>query len=177
MAAPDSKPKPRVGISACLLGEPVRYDGGDKRDACIIDSLSDCFEWVPVCPEVGAGLGVPRSPVQLVALSDRLRALGVADRSLDVTPALEAFSHSWLEQFSDLSGFILKSRSPSCGLHDTPHFDAQRETQALGGGLFTRLLLQRHPRLPVEDELGLHDPQRRQHFIARVLAYAGGKAV
>ncbi|MFC1684441.1 DUF523 domain-containing protein [Pseudomonadota bacterium] len=167
-----NSPKPRVGISACLLGEPVRYDGGDKRDPCITDTLADCFEWLPVCPEVGAGLGVPRPPVKLVAESGQLLALGVDNPSLDVTDALESFSRAWLEELSDLSGFILKSRSPSCGLHDTLRFDAQGEEQGRGDGLFTRILIQCYPHLPVEDENGIHDPVRRKRFISRVLTYA-----
>lgn len=171
MSSPSAPSKPRVGISACLLGEPVRYDGGHKRDACIIDTLSERFEWLPVCPEAGAGLGVPRPPVQLVTGPERLRALGVDDPSLDVTSALESFSHDWLEGLSDISGFILKSRSPSCGLYDTPCFDAQGLECSQGGGLFTRLLIERYPQLPLEDEAGIHDPERRQYFIDRVLAY------
>lgn len=170
--------KPRIGISACLLGEPVRYDGGHKRDACIIDTLSDHFEWLPVCPEAGAGLGVPRPPVRLVVGPQGLRALGVDDPSLDVTDTLESFSRDWLEGLSGISGFILKSRSPSCGLYDSPYFDPQGVGQSQGGGLFTRLLIERYPHLPLEDEAGIHDPERRQRFIDRVLAYVNeGKAV
>lgn len=172
MTSPRATNKLRIGISACLLGEPVRYDGGDRRNAAIIDTLGDYFDWVPVCPEVGAGLGVPRPSVRLVDLSGQLRALGVADPSLDVTRTLEAFSHDWLDGAQDLSGFILKSRSPSCGLHDTPRFNAQGEEQCRGEGLFTRILIRSYPHLPLEDEIGLQDPHRRQCFVARVQAYA-----
>jgi uncharacterized protein YbbK (DUF523 family) len=171
---PNVSVKPRVGISACLLGEPVRYDGGHKRDACIIDTLSDCFEWLPVCPEAGAGLGVPRPPVRLVTGPNGLQVLGVDDPALDVTDALKSFSQDWFEGLSDISGFILKSRSPSCGLYDTPCFDPQGMERSQGGGLFARLLIERYPRLPLEDENGIHDSQRRQAFIDRVLAYAEG---
>jgi len=101
----------------------------------------------------------------------------VDDPSLDVTDTLESFARDWLEQLQDISGFILKARSPSCGLYDTPCSDSQGLGQSLGGGLFTRLLIERYPHLPLEDEAGIHDPERRQRFIDRVLAYGdGGKA-
>jgi uncharacterized protein YbbK (DUF523 family) len=166
--------KPRIGISACLLGEPVRYDGGHKRDPFICEELARHFEFVPICPEAAAGLGVPRPPVQLVGDPARPRALGREDASLDVTQALEAFSHAWLQQLEGISGFIVKSRSPSCGLHDTPLFDSEGNIQGSGAGIFTRLLTELKPQLPVEDENGIHDPVRRERFLAQVSGYLRG---
>jgi uncharacterized protein YbbK (DUF523 family) len=163
--------KLKIGISACLLGEPVRYDGGHRRDAFICEGLDQRFEFIPFCPEAAAGLGVPRPPVQLVDSAGQLRALGVTDPSLDVTHALESFSHDWLKRLPDVSGFILKSRSPSCGITDTPLFDADGVELAKGAGLFTRMLRSRYPQMPVEDEVGIHDPVRRERFFAQVHGY------
>lgn len=129
------------------------------------------FRLLPLCPEVGAGLGVPRPPVQLVNSMGGLRAVGRDDASLDVTVALEKFACQQLPELHSIAGFIGKSRSPSCGLETTPLFDLTGSHYADGSGIFLRLLRQRYPRLPLEDELGIADPLRRAAFIQQVLAY------
>src|SRR5262245_56202454 len=141
----------RVGISACLLGQRVRYDGGHKRSPRISGPLGRIFEWVPVCPEVELGLGVPRDTLRLEARG-RSQRLAFSDRREDITRRMNAWSRHRLDQLEtlDLCGFILKSRSPSCGargvkLHRTgrPGPPARR-----GVGLFARALMRRYPRLP-----------------------------
>ena len=170
---PNLKPgkKPRIGISSCLLGQPVRYDGTDKRDDFICRTLSNQFELNPLCPEVSAGLGAPRPPVKLVGDIKHPQALGVEDATLNVTEALETFSHAWLHQPETISGYILKSRSPSCGLWDTPIFDGASDIQTKGAGIFARILTEHDPLLPVEDETGINNPARRKNFITRVECY------
>lgn len=165
--------KPRIGVSSCLLGEPVRYDGKDKRNAFICNRLSDYFEFVPICPEVSAGLGTPRPPVRLVGDPKRPQALGIekGNTNLNITAALEAFSRSWLTKSEVISGFILKSRSPSCGLWDTPIFDSAGNLAAKGAGIFARILMEHNHLLPVENETGINDPERRGNFITRVKIY------
>lgn len=160
-----------IGVSSCLLGEPVRYDGGHKRHALICEELARRFELVGVCPEAEAGLGVPRPPVMLVGDPIHPRALGVEDRGLDVTARLEAFAQDWARRHDDIAGLLLKSRSPSCGISDVPVFDSAGQAQAHGPGIFARVLRQQYPSLPMEDEAGIEDPVRRQQFVERVSAH------
>src|SRR3569832_1847803 len=108
--------KVRVGISACLLGERVRYDGNHKHDAYITGTLAKVFEFVAVGPEVAIGMGVPRPPIQLVGEAAQPRAIGVGDPALDVTAALTAYGRRMAVELDDISGYIFKAKSPSCGL-------------------------------------------------------------
>src|SRR5947199_7754815 len=109
--------KPRVGISACLLGERVRHDGGHKRDAWLVDVIGRDVHWVPVCPEVEAGFGTPREPMDLVRTQDGTIALMTKHTSRDVTATLRDFAVRRVEELAadDLSGYVLKANSPSCG--------------------------------------------------------------
>ncbi|VAX10262.1 Uncharacterized protein YbbK [hydrothermal vent metagenome] len=149
----------------------MRYDGTDKCDDFICNTLIDHFDLIPVCPEVGAGLGTPRPPVRLVGNPEYPQALGVDDADLNVTAALEAFAKRWLEQLENISGLILKARSPSCGLRDTPVFDHDGDIQVLEAGLFTRILMSHAPLLPMVDEVDINNLERRADFIAGVKAY------
>jgi len=158
--------KPRIAVSSCLLGNPVRYDGSDKYHAFICEYLAQQFELIAVCPEVG--LGTPRPPVRLTGNAQQILALGVEDPKLDVTAALISFAHEWLSQAKNIDGIILKSRSPSCGLSDTPIFDQQGQIQRQGSGLFTQILIQCYPQLPVIDEIGITDPKQRDAFISKI---------
>lgn len=167
-----SKHQPRLGVSACLLGHAVRYDGADKKHPFILNVLSQQCELVAVCPEAGAGLGVPRPPVRLVGDLHQARALGVDDPSLDVTVALLDYAHAQVNELSGLAGFIFKSRSPSCGLLDTPVFAAGATvTEMYGSGLFARTLVNAYPDLPVCDETMLDDADFVARFLERVRAY------
>jgi uncharacterized protein YbbK (DUF523 family) len=157
--------RPRVGVSACLLGESVRYDGRDKRSELVLE-LARTFELVPICPEVEIGLGVPREPIQLERREGVTKLLGVTSRR-DHTGAMTSFTARKLPELSGLSGYVLKSKSPSCGLTDTPLIG----TDEKGSGLFTAALRAAFPLLPVEDERSLEDPEVRARFVARVLAH------
>src|SRR5215510_238973 len=132
----------RVGISACLLGDKVRYDGGDKRDATIIETLGPMVEWVPVCPEVEAGFGTPREPMNLVRTEGGIRLMTV-DTVCDVTERLDAYSRRRVSElaFEDLSGYILKKDSPSCGLEGVKVYDAAGSFERSGRGRFAAALL------------------------------------
>ena len=154
--------RPRVGISACLLGERVRYDGGHKRHEWLVDVIGRDVHWVPVYPEVEAGFGTPREPMDLVCTPDGAVALITKHTHRDVTSTLKNFAVRRVEELAteDLSGYVLKADSPSCGLYDAP-----------SRGLFADALVARFPDLPVEDERQLADASRRRQFVDRVLAY------
>ncbi len=163
--------RPLIAVSSCLLGEPVRYDGGERRSSAICDILATEFRLLPLCPEFEAGLGVPRPPVQLVGPRGQLRAVGRDDPTLDVTAALEGYARQKMSELGSIAGFIGKSSSPSCGLDTTPLFDQAGNQYADGSGIFIQMLRRHYPLMPMEDELGIADPARRADFIRRVMAY------
>lgn len=162
--------KIRVGISACLLGDKVRYDGNHKHDAFITGTLGKVFEFIPVCPEVAIGMGVPRPPIRLVGHPLQPRAVGVADPSLDVTTPLTAYGRRMGVELKGISGYLFKSRSPSCGVWRVKVYDGGAAAKQ-GTGLFAREIVTRQPLLPVEEEGRLGDPTLRENFITRVFAY------
>ena len=155
----------RVLISACLLGEPVRYDGGDKRsEACL--ALGRALELVSLCPEVELGMGVPREPIDLRAVEGRLRLLGRSGR--DWSPAFREWAQARLEGLGPIHGALLKSKSPSCGL-EVPHHGGEPPR---GPGLWVQALLAADPDLPCLDERACADPAAREAFRRRVQARA-----
>ena len=162
----------RVGISACLLGDAVRYDGGDKRDSNLIAALAPLVEWVKVCPEVEVGMGTPREPVRLIESGGRVRMLTVTT-GVDYTEAMADYSRRRLDELAaaDLCGYVLKADSPSCGPAGVKLYDEGRAPARTGVGLFARALLDRFPDLPIEDEARLADPAIREQFVARLFAY------
>lgn len=162
--------RPRVGISACLLGDEVRYDGRHKRDAWLVEVLGRYVDWVRVCPEVEVGMGIPREPVRLVRMDDLLR-MRTYDNRHDYTAAMAAWARQRVEALADerLCGYVLKASSPSCGLADVPVFDEEGVARWRGRGLFADALVRRFPGLPVEDEGRLADPGVRESFMERVL--------
>jgi uncharacterized protein YbgA (DUF1722 family)/uncharacterized protein YbbK (DUF523 family) len=160
----------RVGISSCLLGETVRWDGGHKREPFLAESLASFVEWVPVCPELELGMGVPREPVQLVRAGRRVSMLGARSRR-DWTDAMDAFAARRVRALPDLCGYVLKKDSPSCGMERVKVRDASGVAKREGRGLFAEALLRAHPSLPVEEEGRLHDPALRENWIERVFAY------
>ncbi len=160
-----------IGISACLMGDPVRYNGSHKRSDWI-DVLGEYFELRRVCPEVAIGMGVPRQPVRLVDDSVRTRVLGVANSELDVTGPLAEYGVEVGDQSGDLYGFVLMERSPSCGLYSTKLYSADGELlPERTSGIFARALAAVNPDLPLVENIGLDDPVLREQFIARVFAY------
>ena len=162
----------RMGISACLLGQEVRFDGGHKKDAFLTDVLAPHVAWVPVCPEVEVGMGTPRETLRLVR--DRGRIRMVTTRSgVDHTEAMEAWGRDRVEALAaeDLDGYVLKKDSPSCGMERVKIYGSDGPGVRDGRGLFAQALLARLPLLPVEEEGRLCDPRLRENFIERVFAY------
>jgi uncharacterized protein YbbK (DUF523 family) len=162
-------PRPRVGISRCLLGDEVRYDGGHRLEPTLIDELGVSVEWVPVCPEVEIGMGVPREPIHLAADGRTMRLVGV-HTGVEWTDRMQAWAQRRLEELRclRLSGFVLKARSPSCGLRDVPIRNA-----GPGQGMFAAALMAAMPDLPVEDEERLRDAEVRARFLAHIRGYRG----
>lgn len=152
---------PRIGISRCLLGEQVRHDGGHKRDGFLIEALGRHVEWVPVCPEVELRLGTPREPMRLVGDSQAPRLITITT-GVDHTDAMNHFARQRVRELEalDLSGYVFKSDSPSCGI----------KTQD-GVGLFARVFMAHFLLMPIEEESRLHDPQAVKSFLERALAY------
>jgi uncharacterized protein YbbK (DUF523 family) len=150
----------RIGISRCLLGDAVRYDGGDKRDVLVLEEIGPEVEWVSVCPEVEIGMGTPREPIDLIPAGDGLHMIGQVSGN-DWTAPMRHFAAGRVASLRalGLSGYILKSGSPSCGLE--------------GPGLFARALMDALPDLPIADERQLQDAAARTDFLARVRAYRG----
>lgn len=161
----------RIGISSCLLGQQVRFDGNHKQDHYITGTLGDCFEFVPVCPEVGIGMGVPRPTIRLVGTPDNPRAVGVKNTDLDVTEKLIGYGEHMAGKLTRLSGYIFKSKSPSCGMERVKLYDAKGMGSKQGVGLYAREIMRAHPLLPVEEEGRLGDPMLRDNFMERVFVY------
>ena len=159
----------RLGVSACLLGEPVRYNGGHKRDRFLADTLGTWVEWVPVCPEVGVGMGTPRPTIRLVDPGEGPR-LVEPQSGKDYTEDMLAFSDRELEAIdvTTLDGFVLKRASPSCGMDRVKVYRDGNLLHAKGTGLFAARLRDRAPHLPMEEEGRLNDDQLRENFIERV---------
>jgi uncharacterized protein YbbK (DUF523 family)/uncharacterized protein YbgA (DUF1722 family) len=162
----------RLGISACLLGEPVRFDGGHKRDAFLVDTLGRFVEWVPVCPEVESGMDAPREPMRLVRKGKDLR-LRVIKTGEDLTGTMRRYTRRRIDELADdeLCGFVLKKNSPTCGLERVKVYDSRGKPAKTGRGLFADAIVSRFPLLPVEEEGRLSDPRLRENFVERVFAY------
>lgn len=171
--------KPRVGVSSCLLGQRVRWDGGHKRDAFLVEVLGEHVEWIPVCPEVEVGMGVPREPVRLVGDPRSPRLLGERTGT-DRTAAMRRFAEARVRALAELGldGYVTKRDSPSCGLAGVPVHPALggRQLRPAGVGAFVRVLRLRMPLLPVEDEVRLGDSAVRNAFLERVFAHARWRA-
>jgi uncharacterized protein YbgA (DUF1722 family)/uncharacterized protein YbbK (DUF523 family) len=165
--------KIRLGVSSCLLGDEVRYDGGHKRDTFLVDTLGPFVEWVPVCPEVELGLGVPRPPIRLVGDPGAPRLL-VEQSGEDLTARMRRWSATRVAELGALGlhGYVLKRSSPSCGLFRVRVYGDDGLPGAVGRGLFAAALTAALPLLPVEEEGRLTDPGIRESFIERVFAAA-----
>ncbi len=160
-----------LGISACLLGQKVRFDGNHKHDRFLTDTLGQFFEWVPVCPEVEIGLGIPRPPIRLVGPPHAPRAVSVKAPTMDATDKLAAYGKKLAQQLVDLSGYVFKSKSPSCGLERVKTYQGDRAPAANGRGIYAAAFLASQPWLPAEEEGRLNNPRLRENFIERVFAY------
>ena len=165
--------KPTIGVSRCLLGDAVRYDGDAKPHDIVIHQLSQLFEIVPVCPEVEAGLSIPRPPVQLTQSIDHPHVTGRDKPELDVTEQLQTYCDKRPKQLNQLSGFVFKSRSPSCGLDSTPVFIEGECVTETSRGIFARAMTTMYSQLPVIEETGLEIPDQYQQFVNAVIRYKG----
>ncbi|MFL6194289.1 MAG: YbgA family protein [Thermoanaerobaculia bacterium] len=167
-------PKVRIGISACLLGQEVRYNGGHKRDAFLTDTFGRYVEWVAVCPEVELGMGTPRPPIRLERHGGEVR-LVMPSSGEDYTDAMRAWATRRAEALAgmDLDGYVLKKDSPSCGMERVKVYPAAviGAPSKDGRGLFAEALMERLPDLPVEEEGRLNDPLLRETFVARVFVH------
>jgi len=161
----------RVGISACLLGEPVRWNGGHKLDHFLVSELGRFFEWLPVCPEVEVGMGVPRPSVRLERVEEEIRMIE-NETGRDHTRAMRAYAGRRAAALAkqDLCGFVLKQDSPSCGMERVRVYRTGAPAVPDGRGLFAEALIEAMPWLPVEDEGRLSDAPLREDFIERVFA-------
>lgn len=162
----------RLGISRCLLGDEVRFDGGHKRDHFLTDLFGRYVEWVHVCPEVEAGLGTPREAMRLVGDPQRPRLITIKSGK-DHTEAVETTAADRLQEFKemDLSGYVFKKDSPSCGIERVRIYSNCGIPARKGIGIFARAFIERFPLIPVEDEGRLNDPGLRENFIERVFCY------
>lgn len=159
----------RIGISSCLVGNAVRYDGGHKLDRFLRDTLGNYVQFVPVCPEVECGMPVPREAMRLVGDIEAPRLMTIRS-GVDMTERMRAWANqknAWLAQ-QNLCGFIFKSKSPSSGMQGVKVYSEQGMPRQKGVGLFARMFMECFPLLPVEDDGRLHDPELRENFIERI---------
>jgi len=165
-------PRPRIGVSSCLLGESVRFDGGHKHNSYITQTLGQFFDFEPLCPEVAIGLDIPRPPIRLVGEPDDPRAVGVKDPTLDVTEALRDYGERMAGELGHISGYIFKRASPSCGMERVKVYDEDGGMPDNSGrGIYARAIMQALPLLPTEEEGRLNDPVLRENFVERVYVY------
>jgi uncharacterized protein YbgA (DUF1722 family)/uncharacterized protein YbbK (DUF523 family) len=165
-------PRVRLGISACLLGEKVRYNGGHKRDTLLADTFGRYVEWLPVCPEVEVGMGTPRPPIRLERHGGAIR-LVMPSTGDDLTAAMRSWAECRVEALAglELDGYVLKQDSPSCGMERVKVYHGPGAPLKEGRGLFAAVLLARLPDLPVEEEGRLNDPLLRESFVNRVFVH------
>ena len=162
----------RLGISRCLLGDEVRFDGGHKKDSFLTDVFGRYVEWVPVCPEVEAGLGTPREAMRLVGDPQGPRLVTIKSGT-DHTRALERMTTNRIAELKnlDLSGYVFKKGSPSCGIERVRVYNEHGMPSRNGVGLFARAFIEQFPLIPVEEEGRLCEPTLRENFIERVFCY------
>ncbi len=159
-----------VGVSSCLIGEKVRFDGGHKQNRYLLDTLGQYFSFRPYCPEMAIGLGVPRETIRLIDADGHVRAVGNRSEDLDVTEALIESAHSQRDWHQKIFGYILKKDSPSCGMARVRVYKGQM-AERNGVGLYAETMMQNFPALPVEEEGRLGDPVLRESFVKRVFIY------
>ena len=183
-----------LGVSSCLLGEKVRFDGGHKRNDFVVSQLNQFFEFKSFCPEMSIGLGVPREPIRLVLdvdenvkgsveeitkdeLHQKLRVVGTKNPALDVTKDLTQCAQeqqSWIES---VYGYILKKDSPSCGMERVKYYKNDHPQRSDGRGVFAATMMRNNPLLPVEEEGRLNDARIRENFVLRVYTWHRWKAL
>lgn len=171
MVQQDQSTKIRVGISACLLGENVRFDGGHQYSRYCSETLEPYFQYQPVCPEVGSGMSTPREVVRLVNFNEERRMIGYRSGH-DYTDAIQAYNERNLPELAQVSGFIFKRKSPSCGMERVKVYQPNKDIPENDGvGLFAKAFMQRYPLVPTEEDGRLNDPLLRENFVQRVFVY------
>ncbi len=161
-----------IGISHCLLGAPVRFDGGHKHWSWCTETLTQYFSFQPICPEVESGMSIPREPIRQVERSDGIQLVATKNITHDFTEQLSRYSKNKVESLSELSGFIFMKNSPTCGLERVKVYsEATQMPQKKGIGIFARYFSEKYPLIPVEDSGRLQDAAIRENFIARVFIY------
>jgi uncharacterized protein YbgA (DUF1722 family)/uncharacterized protein YbbK (DUF523 family) len=162
----------RIGISACLLGHEVRYDGGHTRDRYVTGTLDAYFEWVPVCPEVEIGLGTPRETIHLIQTDAEVRLQSTKSKT-DLTRRMRSFARKRVIELTErgIRGYILKKDSPSCGMERVKVHQPKGPAKRHGRGIFAQSLMESCPNLPIEEEGRLCDPRLRENWVERVFAY------
>lgn len=169
----ENSPDIKVGISSCLLGKEVRYNGGHAHDSFVTSMPGQYFSWVPVCPEMEIGMGTPRETIQLEQKDGTIRLRATKSRT-DYTEQMESYANERTDQLAEqhpLHGYILKKDSPSCGMERVRVYDENDALTRTGRGVFARVLMEKFPLLPVEDEGRLRDAHLRENFVERVFAY------
>ncbi|MDY7559023.1 DUF523 and DUF1722 domain-containing protein [Pseudomonas sp. CCC3.2] len=169
--------KPKLGISACLMGVEVRFNGGHKESHLCTQTLKEYFDFVPVCPEVAIGMGIPREAIRLIGDPDSPQAIGSVHSELNVTQALADYGVHMATQMSDVCGYIFMQKSPSCGLERVKVYKDNGLPAPVGRGIYARAFCAQQPNLPVEEDGRLNDPVLRENFITRVYAYADWQAL
>jgi uncharacterized protein YbgA (DUF1722 family)/uncharacterized protein YbbK (DUF523 family) len=165
--------KPKLGISACLMGVEVRFNGGHKESHLCTRALNEYFDFIPLCPEVAIGMGVPREPIRLVGDPEAPQAVGTVNSELNVTDALAEYGAHMAAEVGDICGYIFMQKSPSCGLERVKVYRENGAPVDGGGrGIYARAFCERHPDLPVEEDGRLNDAVLRENFVTRVFAYA-----
>lgn len=161
----------RIAISACLLGQEVRYDGCHRHNAYITGTLGELFEFVPYCPEVAIGMGIPRPPIRLVQVGRAVHARGVDDPTQDVTEPLLGYADMVAKKLNNVGGYIFKKNSPSCGPARVKLYTRQGRRAGTARGIYAGRLQDLHPAMPVVDEEQLLNPKMRDRFLMRVFVY------
>ena len=165
-----------IGISSCLIGEKVRFDGGHKQNRYILDTLGQYFSFRPFCPEMAIGLGVPRDTIRLIDGRNGFEAVGVRDPSTNVTRELIDIAEQQKSWHARIFGYIVKKDSPSCGMERVKVWHPSGQATRDGRGLFAEALMSRMPALPVEEEGRLSDAGLRENFVERLFAFRRLKA-
>lgn len=159
-----------IGISSCLLGEAVRYDGQHQKDQAIIDQLGRHFQFKSICPEMSIGLGVPREPIHLIEIDNSIRCRGTTTSALDVTDKLSSLALQHQQEYQRLSGYIFKRGSPSCGISRVKLIK-NNQLERTGIGIYARQWQRNFPNMPIAEESQLYNSAKRAAFIAAVIAY------
>lgn len=163
--------KIKIGISRCLLGQKVRFDGGHKQYHYATNLLEEFFELKGTCPEVESGMSIPRPTIRLIGEVDDPQLVEVMNPENEHTDSMKSFSIEAMKQFKDYSGFILKSKSPTCGMERVKVYQETPQQPKMGVGMFARVLLDTYPHMPVEEEGRLNDATIRENFIERAFVY------